>query len=170
MPRLRTPCRGILPITALLLLACGEDAGTGPAAGIDLAGQWTMTVSPVATFGRTCSMPPFTLSFTNTNGALTGTMNPGGNGTMTCTGSTVGVEINQLPGLTAFDDIRITGSRVVFTIDGDPVGGQGNGGWTITGDIESSSRLVGTVIAFRIPFSDQQTYLTATGTWTAQRQ
>jgi hypothetical protein len=170
MSTLRIVRRGAIASAVLGLAACGGDGGTGPSGSFDLTGQWVMTASELATFGRTCTMPPITLTFTSTNGTLGGTMLPGGDRTMVCTGDGIGVEANPLPGLTTFDDVRVNGTRVTFSIDGDPSSVQGNGGWTIVGDTDGNARLIGSAIAFRIPIGPDANYLTTTGIWTAQRQ
>lgn len=153
-----------LTLLAVSLGACG-DGPAGPGDGFALAGTWSVTITDAATFARTCTVPPITITITGDNATATGMMAVGGNSEMICILNDGSTEVNALPLVSPLSTARVTTSGAVFSIQGST--GVGNGGWTYNGARLGNDQIAGDV-AFREPVGG--VYSTITGAFTATRQ
>jgi len=148
-------------LAAILIAAvgCGGDDSTGPFVPTELAGQWSWTVSNATGSGRSCNVSGVTLTFTGSNGALSGSFAGSGGQNVSCT---VGGQntLSNFGGGAALSTLTLTGSAISFrftTTAGD---------WVSTGNVTGPDTMTGSA-TIRLPSGGVVNALT--GTWTATR-
>lgn len=153
--------RSALALGFVALTACGgSDGPTGPSATFSPVGTWAFNISNAKADDITCSVTGYTVTFTESNGILGGSISTGSGATISCliNGSTQSITSNGSGSLTSASR---SGSTINFGYT------TTSGPSSMTGTIENDNRMSGTG-TIRLSFSG--TPRPFNGTWVATRK
>jgi hypothetical protein len=145
------------------LAACGDDDDpTGPSANFDLVGQWDWRLTNASGQNATCSVTGVTLTFTRTNGVLTGRRASAGGGNIACSFNGTPSAPASITGDLPIQSLALTGTAISFQF-----ANVSPGPWEISGTVTGDNTMSGTAT---IRMATSVGVLTLTGPWVSTRK
>jgi hypothetical protein len=144
-----------LALTAIIVVACGGDNGTGPGPA-NVGGSWSASVANLAGDGATCStVTPIQVTLSQTQSTVTGSYT---GGILTCT--TPGKSFSTTLSSGAVSNGELNGNNITFDL--------GSPDFHHTGTVEGT--LMSGRAEWTYTFSTPTRVVTMEGTWTATKQ
>lgn len=144
----------------LAIAACGGDGPSGPSEDFDIVGQWQWRVNNATGSGMTCTVTGVTLTFSRSDGILSGTRFSSGGGNLVCTAGSAS-STGDFTTNSTLKQLTHTGTSIGFEFD------TIRGAWVMTGSITNDNSMGGTA-TIRVN-SPTGTVAALTGPWTATR-